>query len=75
MTTDPISEIKPGLTVFTRDGEHIGAIKEVADSVFKVDAPMHPDFWLRRDEVLSFTAEHATMDFTNDELEAHRADE
>ena len=72
MAMDPISDIRPGLPVYTRDGEQLGEIKEVHDTVFKVDAPMQPDYWLPRDSVLSFTIERVTMKFDKDRLADHR---
>ena len=73
MTMDPIRDIKPGLPVFTRDGDQIGEVKEVGDAAFKVNAPMQPDYWLRRDAVLAFNADRVTMDFTHDQLGQHKA--
>lgn len=65
---DPVSDLKPGLPVYTSDNHQIGTVKEVADGSFKVDAPMRPDYWLRRDAVLSFSAERVTLDVEQDRL-------
>ncbi len=35
-----------GKDLFTRDGDHLGKVKEIQGGRFKVDAPMQPDYWL-----------------------------
>lgn len=66
---DPVSDIKPGLPVYTSDNHQIGTVKEVAERAFKVDAPMRPDYWLRREAVLSFSSERVTLDVDREGLE------
>lgn len=66
---DPVSDIKPGLPVFTSDNHQLGTVKDVADGSFKVDVPMRPDFWLSREAVLSFSAERVTLDVAKDEVD------
>lgn len=74
MTMDPITEIRPGLPVYTVDGERIGAVKEVQGAVFKVDAPMQPDYWLRCGDVQAFNMERVTMTFDKDRAGDHKVD-
>lgn len=72
MTLDPISDIKPGLPVYTADGDQIGEVKEVRGESFKIDAPMRPDYWLRRDCVLSFSIERVTLSCGKDKLDDYK---
>lgn len=74
MTMDPISDIKPGLPVYTQDGAQIGEVKQVRDAFFKVNAPMQPDYWLPRSAVLAFTIERVTLRFVKDRLGDHKVE-
>ena len=40
------SNVLMGCTVVTRDGDELGTVKAVGAGVFKVDAPLQPDYWL-----------------------------
>ena len=40
------SELPIGSDVYTSDGDRLGKVKEVRGAYFKVDAPMHGDYWL-----------------------------
>lgn len=71
MTMDPVHDIAPGREIFTQDGHRLGVVKEVTATALKVDAPLHPDYWLPRDRVLSFTNERVTMDFAHADLDRH----
>jgi hypothetical protein len=44
--TMPSSAPSIGADVYTSDGDKLGKVKEVRGAYFKVDAPMHPDYWL-----------------------------
>ncbi len=46
----------PGMPIESADGTTIGTVKEVAGGVFKVDAPLRPDYWLPCNLVGSHTA-------------------
>ena len=49
MTTDPGElgdETATGSPVHARDGQVVGHVKEVRGDLFKVSAPMQPDYWL-----------------------------
>jgi hypothetical protein len=35
-----------GAAVITLDGDELGTVKEIRGDLFKVDAPMQPDYWL-----------------------------
>ena len=35
-----------GTPVFSRDGEHLGTVKEIRDTAFKLDVTGQPDYWL-----------------------------
>lgn len=70
---DPIADIRAGLPVYTVDGEQLGTVKELDGNGFKVDAPLRPDYWLRRADVLSFTAERVTMKFNAGATGGHHA--
>lgn len=38
--------IKKGVSIYTRDGDRIGTVKQARDGYIEVDAPMQPDYWL-----------------------------
>ena len=44
--------VQPGLAVIAQDGKTLGTIKDVSGSYFKVDAPMHRDYWLSAELVV-----------------------
>ena len=71
MTLDPVRDLEPGREVFSRDGERLGTIKELSDTALKIDVPLHRDYWLPRDRVLSFTNDRVTMDLDHGELDTH----
>jgi hypothetical protein len=70
---DPVSDIKPGIPVHTIDGTRIGEVKEVSETSFKVDAPMRPDYWVRRDAVQAFSIERVTLTVDKDHLDDAKA--
>ena len=71
--TASMFDLKPGLAVFTSDGEHLGWAKEIGDGWFKVDVPWRRDYWLPMDQVLStMPGERVTMRFEHDYLDRHR---
>jgi hypothetical protein len=72
VTLDPVHDIHPGLPIHTLDGEEIGTVKELTADLLKVDAPLHPDYWLGRADVLSFTNERVTLSFNHAELDEHK---
>ena len=48
--------VMPGMPIESADGTTIGTVKEVAGGYFKVDAPLHRDYWLPSDLVAAHTA-------------------
>lgn len=74
MTMDPVHDLSSGLEVFTLDGDKLGTVKEVEAGAIKIDAPLQPDYWLRRDDVLSYTNERVTMSFNKDGLDEAKTD-
>jgi hypothetical protein len=57
-----------GCPVFTQDGEEIGKVKEVQGRYFRVDVPMHPDYWLSHDAIATATPEAITLFVDRDSL-------
>lgn len=47
--TMPSTEIEVGTPVYTKDGEKLGSVAEVRDSLLRVDVEMKPDYWLSSD--------------------------
>ena len=43
--SDP-SGVRMGLSVYAREGTHLGEVKAIADGAFQVDRRMQPDLWL-----------------------------
>ncbi len=66
--------VAPGREVYTADGEHIGAVKEVAGGYFKVNVRMLPDYWLQSQFVSRAEPGRITMDFTKDALDGYKLD-
>jgi hypothetical protein len=69
---DPVHDISPGRAVYTQDGHELGTVKEVRGGYVKIDAPLQPDFWLPRSDVLSFTNERVTFSFSRDDVDGHK---
>src|SRR2546423_582817 len=42
-----------GRTILSQDGQNIGRLKDIRGNAFLVDSPLHPDFWLPEDCILS----------------------
>jgi hypothetical protein len=59
-----------GAPVYCRDGEVLGHVKAVRAAHFKVNAPLQPDYWLRRALVLRSTAAGVTIAVPKDHLSA-----
>lgn len=64
----PMRELPVGSPVFCRDGEALGHVKAVRDNHFKVNAPLQPDYWLRRDTVAAVTADGVMLLVAKDQL-------
>lgn len=72
MVMDPITDIRPGIPVYTLDGTFLGEVKEVQAQAFKVNASLQPDYWIARADVLSFTRDRVTLKFTQGEIGDHK---
>jgi hypothetical protein len=64
-----------GLPVYTGDGSHIGAFKEVIEQAFKVDAPMRPDYWLSTESIGSVADGRVTLSIDGNRLHDYRVSE
>jgi hypothetical protein len=69
---DPVHDISPGRAVYSQDGHELGTVKEVRGGLIKIDAPLQPDYWLRRSDVLSYTNERVTFSFDRSALDTHK---
>src|SRR5262249_55920687 len=47
--------------IYTRDGDHLGKVKELRGRFFKGDAPMQPDYWLPIDAVAESSGDKVTL--------------
>jgi hypothetical protein len=68
------SDFLVGCTVFTRDGEELGTVKEVGAGVFKMDAAMQPDYWLSTGHVASNATGRIILTFAKDQLDTYKLD-
>lgn len=69
------SELSVGADVYTSDGGKLGKVKEVRGAYFKVDAPMHPDYWLGTDCVTSgLEAGRVTVVFDKNHVDDYKRD-
>src|SRR5215204_764579 len=68
------SEFMVGCTVFTRDGEVLGMVKEVGTGVFKVDAALQPDYWLSTGHIASSATDRLVLSFDEDQLGDYQLD-
>jgi hypothetical protein len=68
-------ELWVGAPVYCRDGEMLGHVKAVRTTHFKVNAPLQPDYWLRREIVLRSTTEGVTIAVPKDHLSAAHVDD
>lgn len=68
-TTAPVAI---GQDVYTRDGDHLGKVKEVQGDRFKIDASMQPDYWLPASALGRPLGNDLTVTFTKDQLGDHK---
>ncbi len=66
-----VTELMSGHRVLTEDGIELGEVKRVDDAAFLIDARNEPDYWLRKADVRSITAEAVRMAFSQDDLQEH----
>lgn len=74
MNIDPAHGIRAGLPVYSEDGDKLGSVKELRGVYIKIDAALQPDYWLRFEDLLSYTAERATMAFPAAQLPSRKAE-
>ena len=74
MVQDRGTAVTVGQDVYTRDGEHLGKVKEVRGDRFKIDASMQPDYWLPASTAGQPLGNDLTVTFTKDELGEYKAD-
>jgi hypothetical protein len=68
---DPI-DLAVGAEVYTRDGEHLGRVKEIGDGFFKLDVRMHADYWLQTEFIEAVEGGRVTMSFGKKDADDYR---
>jgi hypothetical protein len=66
------AEITRNALVKTMDGKALGAVGELRDDAFKINARWRPDYWLSRLDVYEATGDEVQLAFTSDVLNAHK---
>jgi hypothetical protein len=66
-----VEDIEIGLSVMTSDRKEIGRVKEVEGTYFKIDAPMHRDFWLPA-SLIDTCSENVLLCVSSESLDGHR---
>ena len=66
---------EPGVAVISSDGARLGTVKETSGSFFKIDAPMHRDFWLSERLVKARDESGLLLDIPRNAVAEHRLDE
>jgi hypothetical protein len=69
-----LHQVATGDAVLTSDGEQIGTVAEVAHGAIKVDAPLHPSFWIEGDYVVKSERGRTALTFERKDLGAYRMD-
>lgn len=64
--------VAAGMDVVTSDGDHLGTVKEVRGPYFKVNAKMHPDYWLQREFVRANSEGQLVTEFDKDNLNDYK---
>jgi hypothetical protein len=67
--------VMAGCAVYTRDGEHLGTVKEVREGYFKVDVKMRPDYWLQTQFVELWSDDRVTLEFPKGDLGDYKVKE
>lgn len=65
----------PGVAVISSDGARLGTVKETSGSYFKIDAPMHRDYWLSEQLVKARDESGLLLDIPRAAVPEHRLDE
>jgi hypothetical protein len=66
---------EPGVAVICSDGARLGTVKETSGSFFKIDAPLHRDFWLSERLVKARDESGLLLDIPRNAVAEHRLDE
>lgn len=61
-----------GHDVYTRDGEHLGTVKAILGDSFKVDVPMHLDYWLASECISGTLGNRIDVVFPKHDLEMYK---
>jgi hypothetical protein len=73
-TTGAAPVLAMGCPVYTADGDKLGTVKEIRGSAFKVDAPMHPDYWLSTGSIRLAGSDRIDLAFPKDRLGDYKLD-
>jgi hypothetical protein len=65
-------DVSDGMPVWDDGGRDLGVVKDVREHSFKVNAPLQPDFWLRRTAIRAVAdgrvvVAHDAIHFNDDE--------
>lgn len=74
MVQDRGMAVTVGQDVYTRDGDHLGKVKEVRGDRFKIDASMQADYWLPTSSAGQPLGNDLTVTFTKDQLSEYKSD-
>ena len=74
MSTYNSQTLSAGAAVMTKDGTHLGSVKEVTAKCFKVDAPFHKDYWLSMDFVETTNDTGVVLELSAASVAEHRLD-
>jgi hypothetical protein len=67
------TKLELGTIVYSLDGKEVGKVKEIRGDIFKVDARMQPDYWLRCNAVHGDQPGVAHVGFAAASLKDHLA--
>ncbi len=70
-----MEDLSAGALVMTTDRKQIGRVKEVRGSYFKVDAPMHRDFWLQASLIDNCADEMVLLSVSSESVGEHHLDQ
>jgi hypothetical protein len=68
----PAQAIGAGSRLVSRDGQHIGTVKEVRGALFLVDAPMEKDYWLPLERAHLAPDGTAVLDMNHDAISDYK---
>ena len=67
--------IRVGQPTYTSDGRCLGEVKEVAETQFKVNAHLRPDYWLGRNRISLIQADHVAVAFVAERIDEFIAEQ